>query len=205
MIDKNLFSLDRKPPPPESAASTSRAGGAGMPVSNIQLDGVMVNGNNRKALLRLKSQTGSTDKKKPRSPYVTVRENQQVGDFRVSKIEPKSISLEKDGQTFVINLFAPGKVLPPAAVPPPAQPPPGVEGNVPPGDGQAVMPQEGGGNAPPVPPGQQMPPNAGRPGRMDPSLMQPPPGQVAGQTPPEQPVQDVEVSDHGAAAEEEEQ
>ncbi len=134
-----------------------------------------------------------------------------MGDFRVSKIEAKSISLEKEGQTFVINLFAPGKVLPPAAVQPPPPPPAGVEGHVPPGENQAAMPQEGGGNAQPVPPGQfapgqRMPPNAGRPGVMDPALMQPPPGAVAGQMPPqEQVVQDVEAADSGVVPEEEEQ
>lgn len=124
MVEKNLFSQDRKPPPPDTATA-SAPGKPGMPVTNIQLDGVVIHGNTRKALIRLKAQPGGgvgpKGQKKPQSPFVTVRENQQVGDYRVLKIEPKSVSLEKDGQKFLVSLFSEGKVVTPPAAP--SQPP----------------------------------------------------------------------------------
>lgn len=148
MVDKNLFAQDRKAPSPESATAAAQPNKAGMPITNLQLDGVMINGGTKKALIRMKSQGGAgtgADRKKQPSPYVTVREGQQVGDFRVSKIEAKSIALEKDGQTYQLNLFAEGKIAPPAtAAPPAAGPPPDAPG------------------APPLPPG--MPPNFAPPG-----------------------------------------
>ena len=175
MVEKNLFAQDRKPPPPESAASSTQPGRPGMPVNNIQLDGVILLGNSKKALVRLKNQPAGPDKKKQQSPFVTVRENQQIGEFRVVKIDAKSISLEKDGQTFLISLFAEGKVVvPAAAIPSPAAAPPGP-GGVP---GQN---QPGGAHAPGmrgrnVQPGQVMPgqtlPGAAQPAVVDPSAMQ---------------------------------
>ena len=102
MIEKNLFSNDRKPPPPESADASLKPAKPGMALANIQLDGVMIQSNSKKAVLRMKSQPGGAAGKKgePASPFVTVREGQIVSDYRVSKIESKSISLEKDGETF---------------------------------------------------------------------------------------------------------
>jgi hypothetical protein len=134
MVEKNLFAQDRKPPPPESAASPTQPGRPAMPVTNIQLDGVMINGNNKKALVRLKTpQVGAG--KKAQSPFVTVREGQQIGDFRVTKIEPKSVLVEKDGQSYTINLFAEGKIaspVTPQAPPVNPNPNPGVAENAPP-------------------------------------------------------------------------
>ncbi len=182
MVEKNVFAMDRKPPPPESASAPATPTRPGMGISNIQLDGVIINGNSKKAILRMKNQPGgAAAAKKGQSPFVTVREGQQIGDMRVTKIEPKSISLEKDGQTFTVNLFADNKVVtPPAPMPAPAQaqpvPPPGVqppEGvpNQPPG-----VPQPGqAGFNPRIPQQQMIPqqmpaPNPGAPGYVDPSV-----------------------------------
>ncbi len=126
MVDKNLFSQDRKPPSPEEAARP-QSGKPGMDIKNIQLDGVIITGNVKRALVRLKGQLRrpeGRDKNKISSPFVTLRENQQVSDFRVVKIETKSISLEKDGQVYTINLFSEGKVITPAASVQPATPAP---------------------------------------------------------------------------------
>jgi hypothetical protein len=139
MVEKNLFAQDRKPPPPESAASPAQPGRPGMPITNIQLDGVMINGSNKKALVRMKSPQPGADRKKVQSPFVTVREGQQIGDFRVTRIEPKSVQVEKDGQSYTINLFAEGKIASPvAAQAPPVNPnpAPGVAENAPPIPGQ---------------------------------------------------------------------
>ncbi len=170
MIEKNLFAQDRKPPPPESAVSTAQPNRPGMPITNIQLDGVVIQGTAKKAIVRLKNPGAGGDKKKVQSPFVTVREGQQVGDFRVTKIEPKSISLEKDGQTHVVSLFAENKVSTPAALPAPAgnvatlpaeaPPPPGVApSDQPPGVPQQAMSrrqmqmqQNQGMQPPPMPP-----------------------------------------------------
>jgi hypothetical protein len=151
MIEKNLFSNDRKPPPPESADASQKPAKPGMALANIQLDGVMIQSNSKKAVLRMKTQpAGAADKKgQPASPFVTVREGQIVSDYRVSKIESKSILLEKDGQTFTIDLIAANKVVtPPAPSPPPAP----VEQ---PAAAPGVAPQEAGAGQPP---GVQPPP-----------------------------------------------
>jgi hypothetical protein len=145
MVEKNLFATDRKPPPPESADSSPKAAKPGMAIGNIQLDGVIIQNNAKRAVLRMKSQPAGAPGKKgqPSSPFVTVREGQAVGDYRVSKIESKSISLEKDGQTFTVSLFAENKVVTPASAPPaptPVQQPMAAPG---------VAPQEAGANQPP--------------------------------------------------------
>ncbi len=95
----------------------------------------------------------------PSSPYMTVREGQMISDYRVSKIDPKSISLEKDGQTFTLGLFAENKVLSPVGAP--AAPPPQPAAPQP-----EVAPQEGNGNQPGVNPENPQPlavPNPGGP------------------------------------------
>ena len=48
MVDKNLFAQDRKPPPPESANTPTQPNKPNMPITNIQLDGIMVNGETEK-------------------------------------------------------------------------------------------------------------------------------------------------------------
>jgi hypothetical protein len=149
MVEKNIFAQDRKPPPPDSVSSTPQAPRPNMPISNIQLDGVMVNGNSKKALVRLKS--GQPGAKKAQSPFVTVREGQQIGDYRVVRIESKSLSLEKDGQNFTINLFAEGKIATPVT----AQAPP-VNPNPNPANQNATQVP---GSTDPIPPPVPIPPN----------------------------------------------
>ena len=145
MVEKNLFATDRKPPPPESADASPKASKPAMAIGNIQLDGIIIQNNAKRAVLRMKSQPAGAPGKKgqPSSPFVTVREGQTIGDYRVSKIESKSISLEKDGQTFTVGLFAENKVVTPASPSPapfPVQQPAGAPG---------VSLQEAGANQPP--------------------------------------------------------
>ncbi len=156
MVDKNLFAQDRRPPPPDSGAPSAQSNKRGVSHNALQLDGVIIQGDSKKALLRHKSQPSQAEKKKNQSPYVTVREGQRFGDYQVVKIEPKSISLEKDGQVFVISLFSEGKVLSPVPAPPPppgpaVQAPEGMAAKTlpgrPPGPGDAnagVVPPAGG-------------------------------------------------------------
>ena len=145
MVERNLFATDRKPPSPDSADTSSKSAKPGMAVGNIQLDGVIIQSNVKRAVLRMKNPPAGAAAKKgqPTSPFVTVREGQVVSDYRVSKIESKSISLEKDGQTFTVSLFAENKVVTPASAPPaptPVQQPMAAPG---------VAPQEAGANEPP--------------------------------------------------------
>ncbi len=147
MVDKNLFAQDRKPPPADLSAAAAQPGKPGVALNAIQLDGVMIQGDTKKALLRLKSPPAQADRKKNQSPYVTVHEGQRVGDFQVVKIEPKSVSLEKDGQVSVLSLFSEGKVSPQVPSPPvPPGPPVGAP------QGQAPDPA-GAGNVPVRQPG----------------------------------------------------
>ncbi len=176
MVEKNLFAADRKQSSAESADISAKAAKPGMAIGNIQLDGVIIQSNSKRAVLRLKDRlVGAAGKKgRPVSPFVTVREGQMVGDYRVSKIESKSISLEKDGQTVTIGLFAENKVITPpsaAPVPAPAQQPMAAP---------EVAPQQAGANKPP---GVQLQPsyNPANPQQLPPSEAAPPPNpNVAG-------------------------
>lgn len=126
MVEKNLFAKDRKPPSPDSADTSGQPAKPGMAIGNIQLDGVIIQNNARKAILRMKNQPAGPSAKKgqPASPFVAVREGEMVSDYRVSKIESKSVSLEKEGQSFTIGLFAENKVVtPPSPAPMPAPAP----------------------------------------------------------------------------------
>jgi len=170
MVEKNLFATGRKPPSAESADTSPKTAKPGMAIGNIQLDGVIIQSNTKRAVLRMKSRPADAAGKKGQavSPFVTVREGQVVSDYRVSKIESKSISLEKDGQTFTINLFAENKVVTPPSAPPPAaapvQPPPTAPG---------ISPQEAEANQPagvPPQPGYNPPnPSQSLPGQAAPS------------------------------------
>lgn len=183
MVEKNLFAPDRKPPSPEASAPAPAQNKAGLSAKAVQLDGVIMSGDVKKAIMRVKGAIPGTDKAKTQNPYVTVKEGEKIGDLQVVKIETRSVSLEKDGQVEVIRLFAEGKVVPPpppvpaapAAPPAQAQPPSdAAKGQVQPG-GQAASAQvpagaPGGkaagvapapaspvGQRPLLPPGQQSP------------------------------------------------
>lgn len=126
MVEKNLFSQERKPPSAEAPGPATPTAPP-VPPKAIQLDGIMIHGPVRKALLRLKGGTGAREKGKKDSPFTTVSEGEKVNDYTVTKIGTRSISLEKGGQTFEVFLYAEGKVLPPLAPTPPSapmQPPP---------------------------------------------------------------------------------
>jgi hypothetical protein len=167
MVEKNLFAQDRKPPSPD-AAPAPQPNKSGLSAKSLQLDGVIMRGDAKKAIVRVK---GSLPGMKTQSPYVTVGEGEKIGDLLVVKIDHRSISLEKDGQTDVIKLFAEGKIVVPAppapasaAVTPqapPVPPPPDVSGQ----PGVRVAPQQTpqgatGGN---MPGGAVQPPRAGGP------------------------------------------
>jgi hypothetical protein len=94
------------PPPQPQAEPILPNGLSGMKASNIRLEGIIILGDDRKAMIRLKVPKVDLERKKWESPFRTVREGQDIEGFRVVKIEPKSISVEKDGKTYEIHLFA---------------------------------------------------------------------------------------------------
>ena len=119
MIEKNLFSEDRKPPSPQSDSASSEPAGQGMAIGNIQLDGVVFRNNSRLALLRLKNvPIGTGALGNPSSPFVSVHVGEMVNDYRVAKIDVQSVTLEKSGQTYMIGLFSANKAPALASAPP---------------------------------------------------------------------------------------
>jgi hypothetical protein len=148
-----------------------------LPKGAIQLDGVFLHGDVKKAILRVNpSMLKKPAAKGKTDPFVTVSEDEQLGDYRVSKIEPRSITVEQRGSSFVVPLFAPGKVAPPPPKAPsaaaPGQPPQaGAPGA--PHQPQAARARQRGQQPAPAPgqqpapaPGQQLQPpgQAGHPG-----------------------------------------
>lgn len=140
MVEKNLFSEERKPTPPESATPKPQAAKPGVNPKSLQLDGVFIHGDSKKAVVRFKGQAPGTEKGKS-AAFATVREGEKVGDYQVLKIEPKRITLEKDGENIVVDLFMEGKVAPPAP------PVPGTPGIPSPLTGQGGAPQDVAGGA----------------------------------------------------------
>ena len=193
MVDKNLFSQDRKPPPPESAVQAPQPNKPGLSAKAVQLDGVFIRGDTKKAIVRVKGQIPGADKTKPQNPYLTVGEGEKLGDFQVVKIEPRSISLEKDGQTEVVNLFAEGKVVvPPPPVPTSPAPTqaPAQPGQAPPAGevGRVQGPMAAQPPQPPMPQGQM---GANMPAVVQPPNMANPPGGQRVMAPPVQNQPDV--------------
>ncbi len=162
MVEKNLFSPDRRPGVAGVAAPEQRESRSG-PLS-VQLDGVFIYGDQKIALLRMKSQPpgGAGRKGEETSPYVRVREGDSVGEYRVTKIESRSVTLEKDGEKQDIALFAKNKISPPvqamptapvaAPVPVPPTPVPNQSAPIPPGSHTGSPPPPGRGGTPPLNP-----------------------------------------------------
>lgn len=118
MVQKNLFNPERKPTSPGTENLIPERRGRGrQPNHAFQLDAIFYFGDVKAALLRVNPRIlGKTAKsKKPVSPYVRVKEKDTIGSYQVVSIEPKSITLEGQGETLVVPLFQEGKVSPPAA------------------------------------------------------------------------------------------
>lgn len=147
IVEKNLFSPDRKPVSDEEAAPEkpgAKVSDVGLPPRSVQLDGVFIRSGVKKALLRVNTRIlgepggRTTDP----FPYMTVSEGESIGDYKVFKIEPRSVSLQKDNQLYIISLFMDGKVAPPAT-PLPAAPISPASAQSPPGAEAAGQPQQG--------------------------------------------------------------
>jgi len=197
MVEKNLFSAERKPMDAKAAEPAAEA--PKLAKGTIQLDGIFIHDDVRKAILRVNPSLLKKSKNKA-EPFVSVGENDQIGDYKVVKIEARSITLEQRGASFIIPLFAPGKVTPPPPKLPtaagaspqpgpagrPPQPQPAREmppGQPPPAPGEQVHPA-GQVYAAPIPPeGVELPPGAVRPSPGPGAPMDAPAGAGEGQPP----------------------
>jgi hypothetical protein len=79
-----------------------------MAKGSIQLDGVIIRGETRKAILKVNPGL-LKDQKNKTNPFVTLGLNEQIGEYRIEKIEPRGITLESRGTTLEIPLFVAGK------------------------------------------------------------------------------------------------
>jgi hypothetical protein len=118
MVEKNLFAPERKPV--EAKAEEPKQEAPKVAKGSIQLDGVIIRGETRKAILKVNPGL-LKDQKNKTNPFVTLGLNDQIGEYRIEKIEPRGITLESRGTTMEIPLFAAGKAAAPA--PPAAQAP----------------------------------------------------------------------------------
>ncbi len=112
MVRQNLFSPERRPPSDANASAEALPGTPTPPVS-VQLDAVFIYGDTKTALVRVNTRSYRGRSAKTSTPYVRVKENDLVEDYRVVSIQPKSIRLERNGETLDIPLFQEGKVSPP--------------------------------------------------------------------------------------------
>jgi len=186
MVENNLFSADRKPTTdegPVAEAAGRQPAQTGLPPRSVQLDGIFIRDDVRKALVRVSSQLLGEPKGRARGrgrgmpgdqfPYMTISEGESIGDFKVIKIDLRSISLEKDSQVYVISLFMDGKVVPPVTPLPaaPISPEPVEAPKVMPGGPTPEQLQQAGQqppqpptpSAPPVPGGVNQPPAVANP------------------------------------------
>ena len=106
MVEKNLFAPERKPV--ESQAAEPKPEAPKMAKGSIQLDGVIIRGETRKAILKVNPGL-LKDQKNKTNPFVTLGLNEQIGEYRIEKIEPRGITLESRGTTLEIPLFVAGK------------------------------------------------------------------------------------------------
>ena len=191
MVERNIFSPDRKPPTDEPAPVVAQGNKPGVSAKSIQLDGIIIHGDAKKAIVRVKGQANPIpgDKNRGQSPYVAVKEGGRVAEYQVVKIEPKSITLEKDGQTYLVNLYSEGKILAPLA-PIPTAP----VAAVPTAEGKQR-------NIPPSPPGVNNPAATGdNTAANNPGIALPVP--QVNQTPPGVPVPEEQAPEEGAVEEE---
>ena len=188
MVEKNLFAPERKPV--ESQAAEPKPEAPKMAKGSIQLDGVIIRGETRKAILKVNPGL-LKDQKNKTNPFVTLGLHEQIGEYRIEKIEPRGITLESRGTTLEIPLFVAGKaVAPPPSgaqtpgsvtimsptapgqpgqaapaqvqpkIPPQVQPPTQVQGMAPPTSAPPNQPQ----NIAPQQPTTVARPNTPRPG-----------------------------------------
>jgi hypothetical protein len=92
---------------------------------------VIIFGPKKKALLKVSMRFAPMPQNpgKPQaqtSPFVWVKENDVVGDFRVARIEKKVIVLERGGRVYNLSLYRPGKA-PGESMPVYAEQPPQAE------------------------------------------------------------------------------
>ena len=194
IVEKNLFSPERKPPSAGAVVDQKALAVAKEEPVSLQLDGVFIYGDSKTALVRVKSQSGpgqGSHGKNEGSPYAKVSEGDRVGDYLVVKIEPRSITVERNGERSEVRLFSANKISPPVQIVPaanvptagagtPTQAPPANNG-APGATPKAPIPHQGQGAVQPASPNvpaNAPPANVNSPGEAN---VEPPPALSQGQ------------------------
>jgi hypothetical protein len=102
MVEKNLFAPERKPV--ESQAAEPKPEAPKMAKGSIQLDGVIIRGETRKAILKVNPGL-LKDQKNKTNPFVTLGLNEQIGEYRIEKIEPRGITRVSWDNLEILCLF----------------------------------------------------------------------------------------------------
>lgn len=161
MVEKNLFSPERSPVEEEPEATPEEQQKTVFPAGQIQLDGIFIHGEVKKAILRVNPRLlmdKNDSRQKKAEPFVTVKEGEQLGDFQIKTVEPRGIRVSYKGNDYEVPLFAQGKV---ASQPVPALPPPPVPQAQGPGAGQGGVPLQVDAQGNPVQGAPGIPNNAG--------------------------------------------
>ena len=99
IAQKNLFSSDRREklpkttPPPKTAKPFKSLG------IRFALFGIVINGDEKKALISNFEKKKATDKE-----YIWLKEGDKIGTLNVSEIQPDQITITERGNTYTIRL-----------------------------------------------------------------------------------------------------
>ena len=101
VVEKNLFSPERKGPEPESGDEKEKDTVEGEKgPGNILLYGIVVKGSYRKALL------SNPDRTKDKRRFVWVSVGDSLGDYKLVDIQSEKVFLEKGGKRYELSLYA---------------------------------------------------------------------------------------------------
>jgi type II secretory pathway component PulC len=99
IVKKDLFDPERQHVVEEVSEKETDVKDVPTMSTNVFLYGVVLTQSSRQALMT------DPDKKTRRKKVLWVREGDNLGDFRVSRIEREKVVLEKDGKTYDISLY----------------------------------------------------------------------------------------------------
>jgi hypothetical protein len=105
VVEKNLFSPERRPPTAPEIALTGRGQEQG---GTIEVLGIVIIGSSKPSALVRVGQ-GRTAPGRNGSQPVLVRAGDQVGDYLVNRIEAGGLVLERGGKRYAVPLSREGK------------------------------------------------------------------------------------------------
>ena len=131
IIQRNLFSDTRTAGTFESEDENGNMPGEKaaenpLPPGSVQLEGVIMTGESRRALLRVNPGLLASERVRSRNQNVSMvwaKEEDSLGEYKIARINRESVIMQKGDSKYEIGLFAAGKItLPPLEVEePPAE------------------------------------------------------------------------------------